>query len=238
LNNLRVPGRRLPPGGPGRSLVIMAKEPRAGRVKTRLAAEVGTARATGFYRQASAAVIARLSATPQWRTVLAIAPDTALGLSCWPARLDRITQGDGDLGVRMLRALAAMPPGPAVLVGTDIPAIRPAHIATAFKALGEHEAVFGPATDGGFWLIGLARRRPIIDIFENVRWSSPHTLADVLANLPAATTALVDCLSDVDNADELERASGWFARRVPPSAGLQCRLPVQAPVPLTRETLL
>ena len=85
-----------------------------------------------------------------------------------------------------------------MIVGTDVPGIRPAHIAEAFRLLGRHDAVFGPATDGGYWLVGLRRRPRVLRPFANVRWSSPHALADTLANLEGRTVAFVATLSDVD----------------------------------------
>ncbi|MEN8195344.1 MAG: DUF2064 domain-containing protein, partial [Pseudomonadota bacterium] len=86
-----------------------------------------------------------------------------------------------------------------VIVGSDIPDVAPAHIDRAFAALGGHDTVFGPAVDGGYWLVG-ARRRPRTpgDLFSGVRWSTPHALGDTLANLGGASHALVDTLEDID----------------------------------------
>ena len=156
-----------------RWLIVMAKQPRAGLVKTRLARDVGTAAATNFYRHASAAVIARLSATKRWQVVLAVTPDAAIYDRAWPHRLPRVPQGPGDLGRRMQRVIDGLPPGPAIVIGTDIPGITPAHVARAFAALGSHDAVFGPATDGGYWLVGMARRRPLRGAFVGVRLVEP-----------------------------------------------------------------
>jgi glycosyltransferase A (GT-A) superfamily protein (DUF2064 family) len=100
----------------------------------------------------------------------------------------------------MRRALAACPPGPAVLVGSDIPALGAHHIADAFRLLGRHDVVFGPAGDGGFWLVG-ARRCPCLPpLFGRVRWSGPHALADVLNNLPRRVrVGFAARLEDVDD---------------------------------------
>src|SRR3546814_16124850 len=83
----------------------------------------------------------------------------------------------------MDRVMRVLPPGPAVIIGTDIPDIRPRHAAAAFRALGRHDAVFGPAADGGYWLVGLRRRPTIPRAFDGVRWSTEHALADTRANL-------------------------------------------------------
>jgi glycosyltransferase A (GT-A) superfamily protein (DUF2064 family) len=94
-----------------------------------------------------------------------------------------------------------------VLVGSDIPAMRPRHIARAFALLGRHELVFGPATDGGFWLVGARRGRPLPrSLFATVRWSTQHALADTLATIPGGyTTGIADMLDDVDDATDLKR---------------------------------
>ena len=131
----------------------------------------------------------------------------------WPRGMARRPQGGGDLGVRMQHIFDWKPPGPVVIVGTDVPAIRPAHIAEAFRLLGRHDAVFGPATDGGYWLVGLRRRPRVSCPFANVRWSSPHALSDTLTNLECRTVAFVATLSDVDGARlQLERGIFGTAR--------------------------
>jgi len=110
----------------------------------------------------------------------------------------------------MGRPFRELPPGPLVLVGTDIPDLRPAHIARAFAALGRADAVFGPATDGGFWLVGLRRRPRALEVFDSVDWSAPQTLDQTLANLPEGTRVeIIDTLCDIDDADDLVR---WRAR--------------------------
>jgi rSAM/selenodomain-associated transferase 1 len=191
-----------------RHLVLMLKEPRPGRVKTRLARDIGTVPAAWWFRHQTCALIRRLH-DPRWQLWLAVAPD-ASGLKSrfWPAHLPRLPQGGGDLGTRMARMFRSLPPGPACLIGGDIPDVTPAHIARAFQALGGQDAVFGPATDGGYWLVGLARgtAQPA-GLFEGVRWSSPHALADSIASLPGRRIALTDTLRDVDTAADLRALS-------------------------------
>ena len=120
--------------------------------------------------------------------------------------LPRIPQGRGDLGDRMGRLMRGMPPGPVCIIGGDIPGIRRAHIARSFAALGGHDAVFGPAPDGGYWLVGLKRANPLPPtLFHNVRWSSEHALADSIASLPGKRIAQVATLNDVDTAKDLQR---------------------------------
>ena len=188
-----------------RHLVIFAKEPRLGAVKTRLARDIGAAASSHFYEETLRRLLRRVARDAPWRCWLAVTPDAFARAARrrWrflPRDLAVVAQGRGDLGQRMARAFAALPPGPAVLVGSDIPAIARHHIAAAFAALGRHDAVFGPAEDGGYWLVGQRRLRPMPHLFRAVRWSGPHALADTLANLaPGQRHALVARLADIDD---------------------------------------
>ncbi len=190
-----------------RHLVVMLKEPRAGRVKTRLARGISPVAAAWWFRHQTARLVRRLD-RPHWRLWLAVAPDRALCSRAWPAHLPRIAQGPGDLGARMARLFRALPPGPAIIVGGDIPGLGAAHVRRAFAALGRHDAVFGPARDGGYWLVGLRRTAaPPPALFAGVRWSTGHALADSIATLPGARIALTDTLGDVDTAADLAALS-------------------------------
>ncbi|MDF0596449.1 TIGR04282 family arsenosugar biosynthesis glycosyltransferase [Psychromarinibacter halotolerans] len=185
----------------------MLKDPRPGRVKTRLGREIGMVPAAWWVRHQTARLLRRLT-DPRWHLVLAVAPDTALASRAFPGDLPRVAQGPGDLGARMARLLRAAPPGPVLLVGGDIPGLTAAHVARGFAALGGHDAVFGPATDGGFWLVGLKHPRAVpADLFRGVRWSTPHALADSFATLRDRRVARADMLSDVDTAADLRAAS-------------------------------
>ena len=135
-------------------LVIMAKSPVAGRVKRRLGREIGDVAAIRFYRNCLSHTALRLAQDRRWRTLLAIDPDRDVAAPFAPSRetLARVPQGEGDLGQRMRRLFSLLPPGPAIIVGSDIPAIEAGHVAQAFKLLGRNDAVFGPAADGGYWL--------------------------------------------------------------------------------------
>ncbi len=198
-------------------LVIMAKVPVAGRVKTRLAREVGVVRATMFYRHAMRGVIARLAAQPFWRTVVIVDPDSGIASRMLPPGVVRAGQGCGDLGRRMQRPMRALPPGPVCLIGTDVPDIAVADIRRAFRLLGGADVVFGPAEDGGFWLAGLKRMPRVIDPYRGrVPWSQADTLARVLANLTGYRVAFAPRHHDVDTAADLARNRGRYARRIPP----------------------
>ena len=178
----------------------MAKSPRRGAVKRRLAGEIGEGAAVRFYRSCLTHSVLRLASDPRWTTLLAIAPDDAIWASFFPRHRGtaRLPQGGGDLGRRMQRLFDRLPPGPAIVVGSDIPAIAPERIAEAFALLGRHDAVLGRALDGGYWLIGLKRSPRVLAPFAHVRWSGPHALDDTLANLRGARVAFAATLGDVD----------------------------------------
>jgi len=182
-------------------LVIMLKEPVAGRVKTRLGRDIGMTAAAWWFRHQSTALIRRLQ-SPRWETWLAVAPDTARHSRFWPAHLPRMAQGRGDLGVRMARILRSSK-GPVALIGGDIPGVQQGHISAAFGQLGQSELVFGPAIDGGFWLVGKRGQVPR-RLFENVRWSGPNTLKDTCASANGARVGYVATLSDVDTVTDLK----------------------------------
>lgn len=196
---------------PERHLVVLLKAPRVGAVKRRLARGVGQVAAWAFYRRTAARLLVRVGRDPRWRCRLAVTPDRfAREGRFWPAGIERLPQGPGDLGRRMARAMGEAPPGPVVLVGGDIPGLGAAHIQRAFDLLRHHDAVFGPATDGGYWLVGLAahRRRLLTGLFDDVRWSTGHALADTLANLDGRRVAFLEPLRDVDTAADLEAVRG------------------------------
>ncbi|MBX6375290.1 MAG: TIGR04282 family arsenosugar biosynthesis glycosyltransferase [Acetobacteraceae bacterium] len=195
-------------------LVIFARAPRLGTVKRRLARDIGPLAALRFYRASLAATLRRLGRDRRWRCLVALTPDHAAwrwGRLAPGREPPRVPQGRGDLGARMARATQPHRPR-VVLVGCDIPGLRASDVAAAFRALaGGAGAVFGPAEDGGYWLVGLGARRPARP-FASVRWSGPHALADTLANCAGRRVALLQRLRDVDTAEDLRILSG----NVPP----------------------
>jgi hypothetical protein len=198
--------RSISVGHPAPRVFIFAKAPVLGRVKTRLAADVGEIAALAVYKRMLWRCVERLSAGP-WSLTLCVTPDAAAADDAyWPEGVDRTPQGGGDLGDRMLRALSsASPASPVVVVGSDIPDLDSVHIARAFCALDHAPIVCGPSGDGGFYLIG-ASAPPPTDVFANVTWSSPKTLSQVIANLePSSVVPLIDTLDDLDDMDVFER---------------------------------
>jgi rSAM/selenodomain-associated transferase 1 len=190
----------------GDTVIVFARAPRLGAVKRRLARGIGAMAALRFYRGQLAALLAEIAPDRRWRTVLSVTPDRAP--SRWPRRLPRVPQGHGDIGERMHRALR--PHRRALVVGSDIPGVGREDIAAAFRALGRADAAFGPAEDGGYWLVALGPRRPRKP-FADVRWSTEHALMDTIANFHGRRVALLRTLRDVDTAADLAAVRG--ARR-------------------------
>lgn len=178
-------------------VVIFARAPRYGAVKTRLARDIGAGETLRFYRQTLDRIVRRLCRDARFDVVLAVTPDhVSAGLPIGPVR---VGQGRGDLGLRMVRALRRAGSRPAVVIGSDIPDASPAHIAAAFALLGQKPFVLGPARDGGYWLIG-ARHPSLMraDMLAGVRWSHPNTMRDTVAKL-GEVALLSDVLDDVDD---------------------------------------
>ncbi len=201
-------------------IAIFAKAPLRGRVKTRLAADLGPDAALDIYRRLLARTLARLS-RPAWRCDLWVTPDAAVAEDAlWPGALPRRKQGEGDLGARMGRALAqATTDRPAIVVGTDVPDLDARHIDAALAALERAPLTFGPARDGGFYLVG-ARGAPPGGLFADIPWSRPDTLARCLDNAAPLCPALIDPLDDLDDLGDLERHRGepdWEALRFGPT---------------------
>ena len=185
------------------TLILLVKDPAPGRVKTRLGRDIGMVSAAWWFRHQTLRLI-RETSDPRWRTVLSIAPDPAVQTSrFWPAGCERRPQGSGNLGDRMVCALTDAMPGPALLIGGDIPHVTRKEIARAFEHLRHHDAVLGPSPDGGFWAVGLAGPTPPQRIFEDARWSTEHALQDTLNGLRGHRVALTSTRADVDIIDDL-----------------------------------
>ncbi len=171
--------------GEANVLGVFVKAPVAGRVKTRLAADVGPVRAAALYRrlgrQVVAATVSRRHRTVVWYAPRARGPLVrawlgGLGVSRFHA------QPGGDLGSRLRVAFARhFNDGGqrVVLIGSDCPGVDRRVIGEAFAALDEHDVVLGPARDGGYYLIGMkALREPL---FRGIHWSSAAVLDETRA---------------------------------------------------------
>ena len=189
-------------------ILIYAKPPRIGLAKTRLAKSLGSAVSARRIATALQAKTLRAALNKAWDTVLYTAPDKELDNSLggiWPLHLERRSQGPGSLGDRLSKGLREAAPGPVLFIGSDAPDISTALIRQAIRELSRHDAVFGPAQDGGFWLFGINKSTRTKSPFYGVRWSGPHAMEDVWANLPIdATIGVLPQLMDIDDAKDWE----------------------------------
>jgi rSAM/selenodomain-associated transferase 1 len=195
-------------------VIVIAKEPVPGRVKTRLTPPCTPDDAASLAAAALADTLAVAAAAPVTRHVLAL--DGAPG-DWLPAGFDVVAQRSGGLDERLAAAFAdthARLPLPMVLIGMDTPQVTPALLTEAAQSLvsGEADAVFGPAADGGFWLLGL--RRPDRSLLAGVPMSRADTGRHQLNRLTSAglRVAMVPELTDVDTFREAELIAGEIPR--------------------------
>jgi len=178
------------------TLLVLAKAPVAGRVKTRLCPPCTPSQAGEIARAAIVDTLAAVRATPRVRPLVVLDGEPGDWL---PRGIDVIPQTLGDLTARITGAFAAVD-GPTVLIGMDTPQVTPAHLRSAVDKLlsPDTDAVLGPTADGGWWVIGLRTRHD--GAFLDVPTSTDTTGADQLDRLRALglTTRPLPIATDVD----------------------------------------
>jgi rSAM/selenodomain-associated transferase 1 len=190
------------------TLMVFARAPVEGAVKRRLAAALGPARALALYQAFldDACALAGAVASSGARAVLAVAgavDHPAIARLAREHGLAVVEQRGDDLGARMAHAIASqLAYGPVCVIGSDSPTLERALVEDAFARLERHDVVLGPATDGGYWLVGA--RRPAPELFAGVEWGSDRVLTETLARLRACDHALLPFWYDVDDAAGLE----------------------------------
>ena len=188
-----------------RTINVFARFPRRGAVKTRLAASVGEHRALALHRAMARHAIAVAGRVSDARRVVWTAGPRSSSLFAGVPVRELRRQPPGDLGLRMRHALDAhLREGrPGIVIGTDCPALDPTRLEAALAALTAHDVVLGPATDGGYYLIGLSRRAP--GLFRGVAWGSHGVLASTLVRVRQAglSLAMLEPLTDIDEAADL-----------------------------------
>ena len=192
-------------------LIVFLKAPRLGTVKTRLAATMGAPAAGAACRRLVETLLQRLSSLEY--VELRFAPDdSASEIKPWARPSWRLAaQGEGDLGCRLDRAAReafASETRRVVIIGSDCPEVTAADVRAAWTALHTYDVVLGPATDGGYWLIGLRAPRP--DLFEGISWSTSAVLNETLvrASIAGLTVHILRELSDVDTEADWRRFLG------------------------------
>lgn len=198
-------------------MVCFLKAPRSGTVKTRLAVAVGEERAVAIYRRLVEQQISAIP--PQWRCWVAFAPaDADEVMRAWlePIRLKAapgtqlafVPQPEGDLGDRLHAGLSLarrLGRTPVLAIGGDCPALNRARFELAERALRTHDAVIGPARDGGYYLLGLHVLLP--ELFRGIDWSTDRVAAQTRERLRARrqSWAELPVEDDVDDLASLQR---------------------------------
>ncbi|MCX7790562.1 MAG: TIGR04282 family arsenosugar biosynthesis glycosyltransferase [Chloroflexaceae bacterium] len=191
------------------TLLIFAKQPVAGRTKTRLCPPLSHAAAAELYACFLRDTLALARQVPASSRVIVYQPEEAAGyFAALAPDFALLPQQGADLGERMDRCFTTVlgaGPGAAVLIGSDIPTLPVAHVNRAFALLGEHDLVLGPSDDGGYYLIGM--RRPHPRLLREVAMSTPEVLRDTLAIAAelGLRAALLPGWYDVDTPADLGR---------------------------------
>ncbi len=191
------------------ALIIFIKNPVKGKVKTRLAATVGDDKALDIYKillQHTRRIAMEVDVVR-----LLFYSDAVVLQDDWPvSHFHKHTQKGNNLGERMAHAFATAfeRHKKAIIIGSDCAALTSAILEGAFAKLDSHDFVIGPATDGGYYLLGM--RRWVPTLFEHIEWSTSTVFTETLKKISnmGGTYALLPTLSDVDNEADWEKAKG------------------------------
>jgi rSAM/selenodomain-associated transferase 1 len=197
-------------------LLIFAKNPRLGEVKSRLASSMGNEKALLAYEALLddlARSLEKLSHVTVFHTSLDDAPELK---RLFPSLWKFYPQEGHDLGMRMANAFKlafAAGAGKSVLIGSDCPYLEPGDIQAAFENLDAHDLVLGPARDGGYWLIGLKTSRP--ELFAAMPWGASVVLKKTLeiSEKLGLKTHLLRELPDVDTEPDWDEYRAWRQAR-------------------------
>ncbi|WP_460207018.1 TIGR04282 family arsenosugar biosynthesis glycosyltransferase [Scytonema sp. NUACC21] len=191
-------------------LVIFTRYPEPGKTKTRLIPALGPEGAATLQRQMTEHTILQVK---QLQSSLSVSLEVRFAggnlqlmqdwlgsdVTCQP-------QGEGDLGLRMLRSLKSGFEAGAkkvIIIGTDCPEVNAEILRMAFDRLNHNDLVLGPATDGGYYLVGL--KRPVPDLFTNITWGTSHVLQQTIekAQFFNLSVGYLPVLSDIDRPEDL-----------------------------------
>jgi hypothetical protein len=194
------------------AIAILAKAPVPGLAKTRLIPSIGAHAAAVLQerlttRAVEIAAVADIGSVTLWCTPDPTHPSFQEMAARFPIVLKQ--QPDGDLGARMLGAIAANN-GPTLVIGSDCPALTPVHLRDAADALGEAEVVLIPAEDGGYALIGAHAVHP--ELFSGIAWGTSTVLEETRARIKAIglKVAELPALWDLDTEADLARFERMF----------------------------
>lgn len=189
-----------------RDVVIFAKYPRPGDVKTRLIGPLTAGQAAEVHRRCLDLTMSCVAAVPEANCVLAVTPDDADFSLLVSGEVPIVPQGPGDLGRRLQRVIADRFAGGCdrlVVVGCDCPLMGPEDLSTALDRLARHDVVIGPATDGGYYLLGLSEPAPAL--FTSIDWGSSQVADQTRhrAREAGLTVAQLSARRDLDEYDDI-----------------------------------
>lgn len=180
------------------TIALFAKYPVAGKAKTRLIPALGAEGAARLHSRLVERTLATIRASGLPFAVHCTGAPLADFAAWLGAEVNLVDQGAGDLGARLARVAA-----PTILLGADIPGLHAKHLISAAEALKTHEAVIGPATDGGYYLLGLTRPFPFL--FNDMPWGTSSVLELTMMRLSdrGIAPAMLDPLADCDRPEDL-----------------------------------
>ena len=187
------------------ALVVMAKAPQGENVKTRLRGLMPDHERLALYASLLEGTVERLADVPDVDTYISFTPESARGYFL-SFGLPVFPQEGVDLGHRMhvaLKTVLANGYESAALVGSDIPELTAGTVTGGLALLRESDVVFGPARDGGYYLVAL--KKPAGEVFKGIRWSTPHALEDSVRRAEGLglRVALAEELYDIDTIEDV-----------------------------------
>jgi hypothetical protein len=197
------------------AIIIFLKNPELGKVKTRLAATVGNEKALEIYLELVAHTLEIVKYIEADKFIyFSDEIDTAIGFKDLPFYA-AVQQGE-DLGRRMENAIADIFANlyrRVIIIGTDCPGINAQGLQSAFNKLTEADVVIGPATDGGYYLLGMSQPQPIL--FRNIEWSTSTVLRATTAHCinNNISYAMLPELSDIDDERDLKHLERLLKRK-------------------------
>lgn len=200
------------------ALIVFQKNPVLGKVKTRVAATLGEEQALEIYMQLLKHTYSMINHLQDIDTYIYFSDELESGMdNIFVGNVQFRVQNGIDLGSRMKNAFEQiLSEGyeKAVIIGTDCPGITNAIIHEAFEKLAFADVVFGPAMDGGYYLLGLKTTE--INVFDHMTWSHQHVLSDSIKrlNLEQQTFTLLEMLSDIDNEADWEQYKNLISHTI------------------------
>lgn len=192
-------------------VAVFARRPVPGQVKTRLSPALPPVMATALYKAMLDDTLWAVSELDSFERHVFWTGDPVAPAHAAPPGFVSHEQQGADLGERLERAFDALLADPgdrAVIVGADCPALTGPGVRSAFAALGTHPVVVGPASDGGYWLVGLRRRTPAL--FRGIPWGTGGVLAQTLDRAARSELAVAQ-LSMLDDLDTPADLAGLVA---------------------------